>query len=957
MASKWLEERLEQLLPVLASLGQEQEEYIKRVCEEELQAWRERPGLQGKYSLGKPVTEARNRIRETLQLTETNCWINPKSGAREHLSLKYLNLSSLEWTQMHIPSEEELRHRQAYPLPLRDVPTILAKVEQLLQMKAWPELVVGLGLATGRGLVEVLQRGQFTRSSAYIVSFAGPMTVYERMCDPFEVPTLVRAELVLEALSRLRGFFQHHFEGVSRQDVSRECSEDVQDAIYRQLLGVIPLRSEESNGYRQLAHGVYPRLATYSYCPPKADEILYMATIQHHRKILESLDEAERLTLALAAGYRDYVILDGSGSVDTQRGVRLGEADVEIVSVFQGKTKTFVEEKESLKQAESSSEREIVVSNVGENRPRSDVADDTASLEATERVLFPKSVHSGQEHEKSIEEEELEEEDDWEVIEDRLFEAFLDRSEEDIRQERAAIAKKITEEDDPVRIFRLDSVFYRRLEAIRKREGTSTPDGTLKVLLDGYEWLHRGGVLPPFRPKAFDVGIPLPGDFWRYTCMIRQTTHERLVAMRPVEEVTEHVLEMAIARLLDTYEWLMEGGLIEQVSERMSTSQSSVRIEVDSQLMECLDEIGEEEGNASLDETLVSLMWAYGWLSRSGLFEQLKARASTVISSLDLDEYDQEKLKGALVNEGTEDRFALLQELLLSHGREREPEREKTELGAGGKGDEASLDEAEGDSPSPDPQSGWWQMPAWWQVRWLDHPDAIVEKARMLLTSDRWEELVVGLTVTTGRCLLEVLKTGFFSPKSTYVLRFAAYSQQGNGMEASFEIPILVESTLVLQCWQRVRKLKDCRALSAQTVCERYRPAVLQSTRRHFADLIPHDEETSDRYTPVLRHVYARIAARYYNPPDKIPGQFLEYVQHGTWSSKSRSGAYGCSACWQPTYQYEISNGKGNIDGRTGLKLQQKGVELLECCKDEDEGAINAKSKLYWYEQDREKPG
>jgi hypothetical protein len=941
MASKWLEERLERLLPVLASLGQEQEEHIKRLCEEELQAWRERLGLQGKYSLGKSVTETRNRIRETLPLTETNCWINPKSGAREHLSLKYLNLSSEEWTQMHLPSEEELRLRQAHPFPLRNVPAILSKVEQLLQMKAWPELVVGLGLATGRGLVEVLQTGQFTLSSVYIVSFTGPMTVYERMCDPFEVPTLVRAELVLEALSRLRGFFQNHFEGMSRQDVSRECSQEVQDAIYRQVLGVIPLRWEESNSYRQLAHGVYPRLATYSYCPPKADEILYMATIQHHRKILESLDEAERLTLALAAGYRDYVILDGSGNVDTQRGVRLGEADVEIVSVFQGKTKTFVEEEESLKQAENSSEREIIVSNDGENQSHIhyDEAGERASIESTERVLFPKSIQSGQEHEKSIEEEESEEEEDWEIIEDRLFEAFLDRSEEDIRQERAAIAKKITEEDEPVRIFRLDSVFYRRLEAIRKREGSSTPDGTLTVLLDGYEWLHRGGVLPPFRPKAFDVGIPFPGDFWRYTCMIRQTTYERLVAMRPVEEekVTEHVLEMAIARLLDTYEWLLEGGLVEQVSERMSTSQSSVRIEVDSQVMECLDEIGEEEGHDSLDETLVSLMWVYGWLSRSGLFEQLKALASTAVSPLDLDEDDQEKRGEALAHEGTaEDRFALLQELLLSHEREREPKREKTELGAGGKGDEASLDEAEGVSPSSDPQPGWWQMPAWWQNRLIEDPDAIVEKARMLLTSDRWEELVVGLTVTTGRCLCEVLKTGMFSPKSMYVLGFAAYAQRGNGMEASFELPTLVESALVLQCWQQVRKLKDCRTLSAQTVCERYRPAVLQSACRHFADLIPHDEETSDRYTPVLRHVYARIAARYYNPPDKIPRQFLEYVQHGTWSSKSRSGAYGCSACWQPTYQYEISDGKGNIDGRTGLKLQQEGVELLECCKDED---------------------
>ena len=675
MASKWLEERLERLLPMLALLGQEQEEHIKRLCEEELQAWRQRPGLKKAKSLSKPLAQSRNRIRETFQITDTNCWINPKSGAREHLSLKYLNFSSQEWIKMNIPSEEELQHRQAHPLALRNVSTLLSNVEQLLQMKSWPELVVGLGLATGRGKVEVLHTGQFIPHSAYLVRFAGPMTIYEQMCDPFEVPTLVRADLVLEALQRLRKFFGNHFAGMSRGDMSRECSEDIQDAIYRQLLGVIPLRSGESNSYKQLAHSVYPRLATYSYCPPKADEIVYMATIQNHRKILESLDEAERLTLALAAGYRDYVIVDSSGIVDTQRGIRLGEADVEIISVFQGKTKAFVEEGEPLKQAESSSESEMVLSDEGENQPhiQDDEAGDTVSPELTECVLSPKSMQSGEVREELIEEEEWEEEEDWEVIEDRRFEAFLDRSEVDIRQERAAIVKKITEEDERMHVFRLDSVFYWRLEAVRKREGISTPDGTLTVLLDGYEWLHRGGVLPPFRPKAFDVGIPFPGDFWRYACMIRQTTHERLVAMRPVEEekVTEHVLEMAIARLLDTYEWLMEGGLVEQVSERMVASQSSVRIEVDSQLMECLDEIGEEEGNASTDETLVSLIWVYGWLYRSGLFKQLKALASTVVSSFDLDEYDQEKLRKALANEGTDDRFALLQDLLLSHVKER----------------------------------------------------------------------------------------------------------------------------------------------------------------------------------------------------------------------------------------------------------------------------------------------
>ncbi|MBV9232090.1 MAG: hypothetical protein JOZ18_22460 [Chloroflexi bacterium] len=211
MASKWLEERWEVLLPTLARLGQGQEEQIKRICEAELEVWRQRPSLKQANSLRKPLTQTRNRIRETLPVTDDNGWINPKSRAKEHLALKYLNFSTEEWIQMNLPASEELHMRQAHPLPLTKPSQLLSKAEQLVQMDTWPEMVAGIGLVTGRGLVEVLYTGHFTAKSAYSVLFTGLMTIYEQMCDPFEVPTLVHADLVLAALHRLRQFFGNHF--------------------------------------------------------------------------------------------------------------------------------------------------------------------------------------------------------------------------------------------------------------------------------------------------------------------------------------------------------------------------------------------------------------------------------------------------------------------------------------------------------------------------------------------------------------------------------------------------------------------------------------------------------------------------------------------------------------------------------------------------------------------------
>lgn len=192
-------------------------------------------------------------------VTQENGWIDPKSGSREHLALKYLNLPESEWIQMNgrsEPGEQEQRRRK--PLLLPDPAMLVSKAEQLLQMKSWPEVVVGLGLVTGRGLGEILKTGQFSEksvssassaSSAYAVWFAGPMTIAEQMCEPFEVPTLVHASTVMEALHRVRAFFGSHFRWVERRDISRQCSEAVRDAIYRHLLGLMPIRPGESNLY------------------------------------------------------------------------------------------------------------------------------------------------------------------------------------------------------------------------------------------------------------------------------------------------------------------------------------------------------------------------------------------------------------------------------------------------------------------------------------------------------------------------------------------------------------------------------------------------------------------------------------------------------------------------------------------------------------------------------------
>src|SRR5947199_3724144 len=332
MARKGVEERWGPLREALEPLGNAQEEQIRQICEAEKDWWRQRPGMRSVSSLGKPMTDTRNHLREVLVVREDNWWINPKSKRKEHVALKYMNFSTEEWTQMALPKAEELQARREEVLMLREPEALVVLGERLLFMQTWPELVLGISLNTGRSLAEILKTGIFRAKTAYSVHFSGPMTVYEQMCPFFEVPTFSRAEMVLEALSRVRAMFGMQFAYVTRRDVGRQCGPMLRQVAYEYFGDLIPIRQGEDLS-KALCRGVYCRMCCYYYCPAEVDELLYMATVKDYRRILEAESEEERLTFAVAGSFLDYVIVDGNGTWNKSLGLRLGEPEVELLEV------------------------------------------------------------------------------------------------------------------------------------------------------------------------------------------------------------------------------------------------------------------------------------------------------------------------------------------------------------------------------------------------------------------------------------------------------------------------------------------------------------------------------------------------------------------------------------------------------------------------------------------------
>lgn len=224
------------------------------------------------------------------------------------------------------------------------------------------------------------------------------------------------------------------------------------------------------------------------------------------------------------------------------------------------------------------------------------------------------------------------------------------------------------------------------------------------------------------------------------------------------------------------------------------------------------------------------------------------------------------------------------------------------------------------------------------QIHFIKQPEAIVEKARGGLESQSWEEIVVGLTVTTGRCVPEILKTGVLFPKKPYTLLFSAYLEQIDEVVGPFELPTLVEAGLVLEAWQRVRRLLPCTQMDASALCLMYRPQVEACARAQFAELAAL-EASADGYTPLLRQIYALIAARYYCPNLVDRSWFMDLVQgFERTPSDDRIRAQWCAACRQPCCTYEIDNGAGGCDSRQGIKLELPGYDLLDCLKEHGSG-------------------
>lgn len=346
----WVQRRWNEVLePVVSRATVAQEAQLREVWEQELAWWKTQRGLSGD-SLRKPITQLRNLIR-LLPMTEENSWENPRTNEREHIGLRAFNLSEGEWVQLNARAQGVTQERLKQQVLLKDPDALVERALSLLFSPEWADLVVGIAVCTGRRLAEILKTGEFRVKEPYTVWFEGQVKGRGREPERYEIPTLVRAFLVVEAMGRLRALID--CSDLEIEQVSQKYGKAVNEAVerrYGDLEELIRATREKVSVHN--FRGMYARIACFWYALPTVADITYMAQIQGHRFVLEPRVEAElaeeevekiRLNYASHANYADYKIADTDGNIDGRQGVRLGQPGVTVLDVFRKEYDTWVE--------------------------------------------------------------------------------------------------------------------------------------------------------------------------------------------------------------------------------------------------------------------------------------------------------------------------------------------------------------------------------------------------------------------------------------------------------------------------------------------------------------------------------------------------------------------------------------------------------------------------------------
>lgn len=219
----------------------------------------------------------------------------------------------------------------------------------------------------------------------------------------------------------------------------------------------------------------------------------------------------------------------------------------------------------------------------------------------------------------------------------------------------------------------------------------------------------------------------------------------------------------------------------------------------------------------------------------------------------------------------------------------------------------------------------------------VSEAEALINKARELLDSEKGSEIFAGLGLLIGRRNGELLSGGFAkaSSHSIYVWNL---SKTPNNI--CIEIPTLCESEKVISCIKRLRSLYENEvemilskhdSVNSTGFKAELNPifkGASDAAREHFSPLLkvwqPTDSsENSKIYAHLFRGLYASIAQLYFYPGGVNEVNYRSYIQ-------GHFGRNGTGIAMTSRNNYDRFFCSDRTEGAKGLKLEEWGVEPLD---------------------------
>jgi Telomere resolvase len=286
---------------------------IHVIFEKELaETWPKLGKLTSKTSIKKPITWTRKHILATFP------------GEKGEMIHAAFNASKSVWNTINAGTAVSVKARMEDQQYLYHVDEIVARGVTLLASEKWPELALGLIVVTGRRVNEILESGSFVEKTAYSVIFTGQLKQGEHEIG-YEIPTLCKASLVIDALSRLRAMKLPTDTSNNPRNVRDLANERFSDIV-------------TSHRGRLTSHtfrGVYTKIAIFYYCPLNVADIHFATNIEGHKSFVELEDGSEiEDDYGSVQHYSDYVITLPNGQPDKRKGIKLNTAGVKVLEAF-----------------------------------------------------------------------------------------------------------------------------------------------------------------------------------------------------------------------------------------------------------------------------------------------------------------------------------------------------------------------------------------------------------------------------------------------------------------------------------------------------------------------------------------------------------------------------------------------------------------------------------------------